>query len=1026
MSKQQSITKSALIPTVLISGGAGFIGSHLAEYLLHNKARVVVLDNFKTGKEVHVKHLLTNPNFALYDVDINEGLPVDIQSVDYIFHLAGLEEYFYSKDYLSLESLLTNSLGTKNLLDLAKRSSAKFLLGSTIDVHQVRTAQSDLTQYFGSNISEENRFSLLEAKRFAEAVVWEYFKKHNIDARVVRLPEVYGPRMDLNSSGFLGGYIRNVLEGTSIDIYGDGEERGYYLYISDVISGIIKAQFNENTKGNIYSIVPKESVSSLEIAYLVKSVADSKMSVQFKPSIGNRNFDYGEISDENIKDLGWKPRVGMKEGIIKTLQSLNYSPNTNAFKPAIYIDKKIEKEKEEIYPDSIVSLQGVKITSRPKDTPVIDSSESNDTSPKMNKDTIDKPSKTIFEKKKRIFEGLSFDGLKILSSVSAVLLSAFLVFVCIPVISTYFNVKKGVSNLNTAKESLITMDSEKLEKNTTEAYENFRNSRMSLRKLRWAFSFFGKDSEYGSYDKLLGSLSLFSRAGSLGSGAVKPIESVFDTIRPDNSNTLDPIVFENAKSSISGMKDYVGMARADLLGVDERYVPKKYKEYFHEFKKFLEESQSISDNLYTVMSGLPQILGMGGEKKYIVWFQNSNELRPTGGFIGSYALIKLENGKIRNIFIDDIYNPDGQIDVRNIKTEVPTPIKGFLGEETLYLRNSNWDPSFPKSARAFDDIYFKIKGETIDGYIAVDLHFVESLLKVTGPVFLSSYNEDIDAQNLDERAQYYSGFDYKDGSQDKKSFLAVLSGKMLESIFSLDKKDMSKLSEEVVKSLNQRHLQIYFSNNPINAILKEKMWDGSLVDTDGDYLMVVNANLGGTKSNYYVENSMNYEVSSLTRDGVLRATLTLEYKNNSETDAWPGGPYKDYVRVLSQSGAKLTGAEIIFNNGTKEDIFKNVITSNVGKYTSFETSFVLNPKNTVKLVLGYDLSPSVSLSKDNGAYNLKWQKQAGTDGDNISFSFNPPFGSMLNGSSNNLEITDTSLKYSGKFSSDLDFYINLR
>ena len=356
-----------------------------------------------------------------YDVDINEGLPADIQSIDYIFHLAGLEEYFYSKDYLSLESLLTNSLGT-NLLDLAKDLPAKFLLGSTIDVYQIRTAQEDLAQYFGSNVSEENRFSLLEAKRFAEAIVWEYFKKHNIDARIVRLPEVYGPRMDLNSSGFLGGYIKNVLEGTSIDVYGDGEEKGYYLYISDVISGIIKAQFNENTKGNIYSIVPKGLSSSLETAYLVKSIADSKMSVQFKPSIGNRNFNYEGISNENIKDLGWKPKVGMKEGIMKTLQSLDYSPNTNAFKPAIYIDKKVKKEEENIYPDSIVSLQGVKITSRPKEASIQDVPESKDIPPKVDKSTTDKPA---FEKKKRVFKGFSFGNVRILSSVSAILLSAF-------------------------------------------------------------------------------------------------------------------------------------------------------------------------------------------------------------------------------------------------------------------------------------------------------------------------------------------------------------------------------------------------------------------------------------------------------------------------------------------------------------------------------------------------------------------------------------------------------------------------
>ena len=115
MPKKQIITKSSLVPTVLISGGAGFIGSHLAEHLLQNKARVIVLDNFKTGKEIHVKHLLADVNFALYDVDINEGIPPEIQSVDYIFHLAGLEEYFYSKNYLNLEqNLLMFQLDSQN------------------------------------------------------------------------------------------------------------------------------------------------------------------------------------------------------------------------------------------------------------------------------------------------------------------------------------------------------------------------------------------------------------------------------------------------------------------------------------------------------------------------------------------------------------------------------------------------------------------------------------------------------------------------------------------------------------------------------------------------------------------------------------------------------------------------------------------------------------------------------------------------------------------------------------------------
>ena len=128
------IKKTPLAPTVLIAGGAGFIGSSLAETLLLKDARVIVLDNFKTGKKEYVDHLLKDPKFALFDVDISMGLPAQIGSVDYIFHLAGLESYIYSKEEVNLDALLTNALGTKNLLDLANSSPAKFLLASTVNV----------------------------------------------------------------------------------------------------------------------------------------------------------------------------------------------------------------------------------------------------------------------------------------------------------------------------------------------------------------------------------------------------------------------------------------------------------------------------------------------------------------------------------------------------------------------------------------------------------------------------------------------------------------------------------------------------------------------------------------------------------------------------------------------------------------------------------------------------------------------------------------------------------------------------
>ncbi len=1038
MPKKQIITKSALIPTVLISGGAGFVGSHLAEYLLENKARVIVLDNFKTGKEIHVKHLLKNSNFALYDVDINEGIPLEIQSVDYIFHLAGLEEYLYSKEYLSLESLFTNSLGTKNLLDLAKKSSAKFLLASTIDVYQGRNPQLYLDEYFGSNSGEENKFSLIEAKRFAEALVWEYHKKHDVDVRIARLPEVYGPRMDLSSSGFLGGFIKNVIDGSSIEIYGDGVEKEYYLYISDVISGLIKAQFNEKTKGNIYSLVPDNSISALETSYLVRSLADAKLSIHFKPAITSFKGNFRTPDVSNIKYLNWKPKIGIKDGVTKTLESFSYSVNTHSFKPAKFIEQKFRKQ--EVLSDSIISLQGVKITSRPKESSgreVFDLEEKKESIPTTRKEkrrlfkiakspsgrvniiSKIKESSRDFRYKFKADMGYGF-------GVLAVVISAALVFIGIPTISSYLNIKKGISSLNNAQEYVLQMKSQEFGSETLSAYNSFKSARSSVRRLRWLFSLSGRGDNFISYDKLLGSLTSFSKAANLGSSAIKPLESVLETIRPDNPNILDESLFNEAKMGISGTKDYLKMAEADISSVDLEAFPEKYRGGVDEYKNILSKSQEIADSLSTVISDLPQILGISGEKKYIFWFQNSNEIRPTGGFIGSYGVLTIESGKLKDLFIDDIYNPDGQIDVRNIQVTPPDPIKKFLGEDVLYLRNSNWDPDFTRSSKTFDDIYFKITGETVDGYIALDLDFVERLLKVTGPIFLASYNEDINADNLDERAQYYSGFDYREGSIDKKSFLTILGGKLLERIFSFKKENLPGLLSEISKSLDQRHIQIYFSNSSINNLLKDKRWDGGLVDTKGDYLSVVNANLGGTKSNYYVENKMTYEINSMTRDGLLRADLYLDYKNTAENDAWPGGPYINYVRVLVQDGSKLTGAKIIYDGDEEKDIFKDVVISRVGKYVSFETDFRLNPLDSVRVVLNYDLPIELSVTKDSKKYSLLWQKQPGTSGDEFFFTFNPPFGSLIETKSENLDYVEESLKSKGIFNSDLEYFVILK
>jgi hypothetical protein len=548
----------------------------------------------------------------------------------------------------------------------------------------------------------------------------------------------------------------------------------------------------------------------------------------------------------------------------------------------------------------------------------------------------------------------------------------------------------------------------------------------SLTGLKPVFMLVRKESNFRSYDKLLGSLTFFSKTIYNGAKAAKPMENLWEIVRPDTSVEMNASDFDEARNQMNLAKTNLLLAQADFKYVYPQDFPEKYRGYYEDYKKALDMASDgikFSEPLYT---SLPSILGADKPKKYLLLFQNSNEIRPTGGFIGSYGLLALDKGKIKDLVIDDVYNPDGQIDQRNIVAPIPVPIAEFLKETKLHIRNANWDPDYTVSANNIEDLYFKVTGERMDGVIAVDLYFIQNLLRATGPIFLTAFNEEVSYQNIYERAELHSEFNYQNGSDQKRSFLTVLGSKLLERLFSLGREQIPSLAEAFVSSLNERHLQIYFTNDPINQLLKANKWDGSLVDTQGDYLFVVDANLGGTKANYYVKKKMDYQVSALTRDGVLRSTLKLEYNHTGKDSAWPSGPYTDYLRVLAQSGAKLTGATIKFDDKPEEDIFKKVVTNTQGKYVSFESSFVLQPLSKAVVTLNYDLGPEMSLTKGRNEYQLYWQKQAGTQTDDYVFGMSKPFGFSITETSSEISQTSDRLEARGTLTNDKSLYVKLQ
>jgi len=984
MPKDQVIKKSASIPTFLVSNGVSYLGLNLCQALLEKGARVVALDVVTEEIRNRAVGLLKNPNFALFNVDLNSGVPEKIESVDYIFQLI-YPDSFGNVGTDEGEDLVAQAFGTKSLLDLAIKSKAKFMLvepcfslerSKTLDVGSLNSITS--INAMEPTISD---FSYDKNSEFLRSLVWDYVQKKNLDGRIVRLGPIYGPGMSLDSGEGLAGFISSILEGRPLRILGDGVDKIPYLYISDAVDGLIKALFYKKTSGRVFKLISPEAYADLELAFILKSMSSTDLKMVYVDSPKDILLKFDTLSGEQVPR--WAQEINLKTGLKLTLEGFGYDINLHSFKPAKMIEQKLTEERTLPKPSLAPELN----QNSPKVSSKVVRESLVGTSPRKSLATLleekSKPSLQFKLSIPRLTFNLprflrsqpsqNLQAPKAISTKKYIIfgISVALLFALIaPLSLTVFSAQQAVASLEEVSMNLGQLQTSSSRESAQKAFTSFLKAKNSFKQTRWIFSLFQQDDLYSSLDNTFESAVDFSGALYRTSKALDPFSSVWEVLKPTSPNTFSDGDFATSIKELTYARKSLDMALANFDQVKVEHLPKSLQEKILQYSQALTTTDTMLNEVLVVADSLPNVLGLHSEQKYLLLFQNSNEIRPTGGFIGSYALLTLDKGKIRSLVIDDIYNPDGQIDARKIVSEVPSPIKEFLNEDILHIRNANWSPDFPNTVATIEDLFFKLENRSFDGVLALDLDMIRSLLEVTGPIFLAAYNEEINSQNLYERAQFHAEFDYKEGISEKRSFLTVLGGKLMEKLFTLSPEKLPEFGASVVEALNSRSLQVYLKDPVMNSYLHSKKWDGSLVKSEGDFLMVVNANLGGTKANYFVENSYEYSVTSDTRDGLLRSSLELNYKHKGENNAWPGGPYTNYVRVYVPLGAKITGAKAVRNELDVKNIFSDVLVqTDLGK-TVFATSFVLQPQESLRLEFSYDLPAELSLNKEAKDYAL--------------------------------------------------------
>lgn len=304
----------------LVAGGAGFIGSHLCEWLLNDGLDVVAIDNFITGRPRNVEPLIPHPQFTLIQADIIERLP-QLPRIDRIYHLAspasppGYQQH-------PLETLRVNSEGTRNLLELALTDGAPFLYASTSEAYGDPLEHPQRESYRGNVSSVGPRSMYDEAKRFGEAMTMAYFRSRGVSARIVRIFNTYGPRSDPEDGRLVPNFISQALRGEPLTIYSDGLQTRSLCYVSDLVDGLVRAMEAGGAVGEVTNLGNPEEHTILEYAQIINDLAGGSAGIRHTPpAVGDDpQRRRPDISLAQAR-LDWSPKVGLEDGLRRTISA---------------------------------------------------------------------------------------------------------------------------------------------------------------------------------------------------------------------------------------------------------------------------------------------------------------------------------------------------------------------------------------------------------------------------------------------------------------------------------------------------------------------------------------------------------------------------------------------------------------------------------------------------------------------------------------------------------------------------------
>jgi hypothetical protein len=467
--------------------------------------------------------------------------------------------------------------------------------------------------------------------------------------------------------------------------------------------------------------------------------------------------------------------------------------------------------------------------------------------------------------------------------------------------------EKALGQFAKAKESLSNSQFDQAAVDFSESYEILSGANRDISKIGGNFSdilrFVPGISQLASANFVTSAGEHLSLAGKSLAESAKSVSKLGNPLaesKDDQPSLTD--LFLNLQSGVRTANEELEKCEDDLNKVNMDDLPSDARENFFELKQKLPIVNASLRNFLDYSQIFLDVLGYNGPRKYLFLFENNQEMRATGGFIGSYGILDIGNGRVKKLFVDNIYNPDGQLKARVIP---PAPIQKMSAVWTMH--DANWFPDFPTSAEKVAWFYEKTGGPTVDGVIAITPELLENLLKITGPIEMPEYDTTIDAENFIENTQYEVEVGYDKEENQPKKIIADLTPKILDKVMS--EKGLVPMMQTLKAfngALSERHLLLYSRNFNIQKLISDQKWSGEILRAEKDYLSVINTNINGFKTDGVIDETIAHQ-SDIQPDGSIVDTVSITRKHNggNENFDWWNKVNGDWMRLYVPSGAKL-------------------------------------------------------------------------------------------------------------------------